>query len=247
VDVVIHGAGLAHNPKIRDRESYIRANLELTQKLSQASLEAGVKQFIFLSTIKVLGENSEAGVLNVGSAYAAKDFYSESKMLAEQHLKQQWGELDSLGLVIIRPVVVYGREAKGNFKTLSKYYWLPLPFKSVNKKRSLVYVENLVQMIVASLKLGQKKVVVNAADQDRLSIGEIIELMAKVKGARANLFRFNQTLLIKLLKLVGLNGLVDRLLSDYVVDANEAQLSLNYTQAISVEEAFRRSFSQKVP
>jgi UDP-glucose 4-epimerase len=234
IDVIVHAAGLAHSPHIQDRGSYIKGNFELTKQLAIAARNTGVKTFIFLSTIKVLGEyNLEQNPLLETAPYRPSDFYSESKVMAEEFLKQYW----SNGLVILRPVVIYGPQVKGNFKTLAKFSHLPLPLAGIKAKRSILFVGNLIQTIEQYLNFENKLHFQNCADTNALTISEILNLMAQAQNKKSRCFYFPEFLLRLGLNLLGKSSVVDRLMRDFIV-ANSYPTQDHYQQA----EAFKISF-----
>ena len=153
VDCVIHLAALVHvmdNSGYENIEKYRRLNVDTTLNLAKQSLNFGVKRFIFLSSIKVNGEVTENE-----KKFCAEDIpnpqdaYSLSKMEAEIALKKVC-KGGGMSYTIIRPPLVYGFAAKGNFLSLIRLIMnhIPLPVKSIKNKRSLVYVENLVDLIL---------------------------------------------------------------------------------------------------
>jgi nucleoside-diphosphate-sugar epimerase len=235
IDTIIHCAGLAHSPHIQDRGAYINANFELTKNLAIAAKAAGVKTFIFLSTIKVLGEyNREQNPIMENASYFPTDFYSESKVMAEEFLKQFWQQ----GLVILRPVVIYGPGVKGNFQTLAKYSHLPLPLGGIKAKRSVLFVGNLIERISAHLNFQETTIIENCADQTPLSISEMIKLMAQAQNRKYLCFYFPEFILKFMLILLGKSSIVDRLMKNFIV-SNTFKTSDAYSQ----KQAFEISFN----
>ncbi|WP_095112933.1 SDR family oxidoreductase [Pseudomonas sp. Irchel 3H7] len=157
VDAVVHAAARVH---VMDETAtdplteFRRVNVDATLNLARQAAAAGVKRFIFISSIKVNGEGTEPGC-----AYTADDIpapadpYGISKLEAELGLKQLVATT-AMELVIIRPVLVYGPGVKANF--LSMIRWLqrgvPLPFGAIDNRRSLVSLDNLVDLIETCLE-----------------------------------------------------------------------------------------------
>ena len=157
IDILVHAAARTH---IMDERSnnplaeYLNINTHATLNLAKQAANEGVKRFIFISSIKVLGEKSDFGhPFNSTDQFNPQDPYSVSKVEAEIGL-QKLMEETNMEVVIIRPPLVYGRGVKGNFAKLMKLIALPfpLPLGSVNNKRSLVSIENLVDLICICLE-----------------------------------------------------------------------------------------------
>ena len=155
-DVVVHLAARAHimNDTAKNPyDDFYHVNTVGTLNLAKKAAIAGVKRFIFISTVKVLGEQTEQGrAFNNNDDFNPQDPYSISKVEAEIGLKQI-GEAYGMEIVIIRPPLVYGHGVKGNFASLLKLIRLPipLPFGSIQNKRSFVSVENLTDLIIVCL------------------------------------------------------------------------------------------------
>ncbi|MEZ6854233.1 hybrid nucleoside-diphosphate sugar epimerase/sugar transferase [Halodesulfovibrio aestuarii] len=153
VDVVIHTAGRAHvmNDTAQDPLSeFRRVNRDATLRLAEAAANAGVKRFIFLSSIKVNGEYTQNGIpFTPEQKEAPEDAYGVSKLEAEQGLQELAKNLD-MEIVIIRLPLVYGVGVKGNFVSLMRLVatGIPLPFGCItDNKRSFVYLQNLIDFI----------------------------------------------------------------------------------------------------
>jgi nucleoside-diphosphate-sugar epimerase len=144
-DCVVHLAAIAHRSAGRDEIE--RVNVGLTRQVGQAAAAAGVS-FVFLSSIKVHGEVSTAPFTE-NSPFAPEDVYGESKVRAEEALRA----IPGLRLAVLRPPLVYGPGVKANFLSLMKAIargW-PLPLASIRNRRSLIYLGNLVDAILACL------------------------------------------------------------------------------------------------
>jgi UDP-glucose 4-epimerase len=192
-DAVIHCAARVH--VMNDRSSdplaeFRQINVEGTLNLARQAAAAGVKRFIFVSSIKVNGEGTVPGTLyKADDVPAPVDPYGISKMEAEQGL-QELAASTGMEVVIIRPVLVYGPGVKANF--LSMMRWLnkgvPLPFGAIYNKRSLVALDNLVDLIVTCIDhpaaANQTFLV---SDGEDLSTSELLGKMAMALGATARL------------------------------------------------------------
>ena len=158
IDVVIHAAGRAHimNEKSSDPlEEFRRVNTKGTISLARSSAQSGVKQMIFLSTIKVNGDaNNDAESFSANDTPNPNDPYGLSKYEAELGLKKIASK-SQLRYTIIRPTIIYGAGVKGNLSSLIKLINLkiPMPFKGLNEnKRSMVGLDNLVDLIDVCIK-----------------------------------------------------------------------------------------------
>ncbi|RRV88265.1 SDR family oxidoreductase [Stutzerimonas stutzeri] len=242
VDVVVHAAARAHI--MRDEVAdplveYRKVNVEGALNLAKQAVAAGVKRFVYISSVKVNGE-STTGLKAFTEADTAKpeDPYGVSKHEAEEGLRLLAQET-GLEVVIIRPPLVYGPGVKANFLSLLKLSvtGLPLPFGSVNNHRSMVYVGNLVSFIICCIHHPA------AANQTFLvSDGEDVSLRKLVTFIRLCLGRSPCLLPVPLwlFKLVGAvtgkQGVVDRLVGDLQVDSSKARTLLEWVPPFTVSQ-----------
>jgi UDP-glucose 4-epimerase len=245
VEVVVHCAARAHimNEEVADSLSeYRRINVDGTLNLARQAVEAGVKRFIYISSIKVNGE-STSGSASFTEDDIAKplDPYGVSKFEAEEGLKNiafQTG----MEVVIIRPPLVYGTGVKANFLNLLKLSstGLPLPFVMVNNNRSMVYVENLVNFIVRCIDhpaaANQTFLI---SDNHDLSLSGLIKLIRTSMNKPLRLIPVP----VFLFRLAGLifrkKDMVDRLVGDLQVDSNKAMTLLDWKPPYTVEQGIQ--------
>src|SRR5690606_15816660 len=240
VDVMVHAAARAHI--MRDEVSdplaeYRKVNVEGTLNLAKQAVAAGVKRFVFISTIGVHGLNSSRPFKETDTE-APHDAYAVSKYEAEQGLRKLATEI-GLEVVIIRPPLVYGGAAPGNFRSLINLASkpVPLPFGAVNNHRSMVYVGNLVSFIIHCIQHPM------AANQTFLvSDGEDVSLRNLVTYIRLCLGRSPRLLPVPvgLFKLAGAvtgkQGVVDRLVGDLQVDSSKARSLLEWVPPFTVTQ-----------
>ncbi|UZK03153.1 UDP-glucose 4-epimerase family protein [Venatoribacter cucullus] len=240
VDVVVHAAARAH--VMRDEVAdplaeYRKVNVEGTLNLAKQAVAAGVKRFVFISTIGVHGLNSSRPFKETDTE-APHDAYAISKYEAEQGLRKLASET-GLEVVINRPPLVYGGAAPGNFRSLINLASkpVPLPFGAVNNNRSMVYVGNLVSFIIRCIEHPA------AANQTFLvSDGEDVSLRNLVTYIRLCLGRSPRLLpvpvgLFKLAgALTGKRGVVDRLVGDLQVDSTKARTLLEWVPPFTVSQ-----------
>lgn len=234
---IIHLAGLAHSPQTKERSAYIEANVEFTKKLAQSALHQGVQHFIFMSTIGVLGKSTTKDqILHSTSSYLPYNHYSESKMLAEQYLIENWKN----HLIILRPSGVYGKNPKGNFALLSKLAGLPLPFKNIHNHRNFLFINHLIQIIESTLSIQDNKII-NCCDPWSLSTSELIEQICRAKKVKNLSFPFSNALLKSVLKLTNQGEKLENIFGDLLIDHSDCQSLISHP--IEKEKAFNISFA----
>ncbi len=229
VDVVIHLAGLAHSYSKNDSELH-EVNCLATLNFARQAAAGGVKRFVFVSTIGVNGNSTQGSPVDESSAVEPCSLYAESKYCAERGL---WRIAEDTGLevVVVRPPLVYGAKASGNFKKLIKLVRiLPwLPFGAVENRRSLISVRNLVNFLyhcAVHPKAGGEVFVV--ADGAPLSIKEITSKLA-VGMQKEKLQLPIPVLFISVVAvLVGKKVQAQQLLGDLEVDSTKARSLLSW-------------------
>ncbi len=142
---VIHLAGKAHDIENPSSDDYYKINFELTKQLVDKAIQDGVQQFIYISTTKVYGDEVDS-IIDENTPCFPNDDYGKSKYLAEQYLLSKNKEIK---IAIIRPPLIYGPGVKGNVQKLVKLSRkkLPIPLGNINNRRSMLYVENLIDFI----------------------------------------------------------------------------------------------------
>ncbi|HHO42852.1 MAG TPA: NAD-dependent epimerase/dehydratase family protein [Epsilonproteobacteria bacterium] len=199
IDVVFHLSALVHQMGGASAAEYERVNVTHTLELAQKAKNSGVKQFVFMSTVKVYGEESD-GVYTEKSVCHPEDEYGKSKLKAELELQKL--EDENFKISIIRTPIVYGYGVKANIKSLINLVnKIPiLPFGGIKNRRSMVYVGNLCHL-VDEVIIQQKGGVFLASDDEALSTTRLVELIAKNLNKKVYLVKipFFEALL-KLLK-----------------------------------------------
>lgn len=241
VEAVIHLAAIAHRHAGADELERINARWPVA--LYRAAEAAGVSEFVFLSSIKVLGNVSAAPFKEMDS-YRPGDEYARAKMRAELDLLGA-SESGRLGLTIIRPPLVYGPGVKANFLSLLRLAalgarGLPLPFGAARAPRSLIGIRNLCSLISTALGAGG---IVHAADREDLQVAALLRSL----GAR-RLISVPAPVMRMLLTLTGRRGVFERLFEPLQVDQRQSVQRLGWapphTVAEQLEETlawFRRS------
>ena len=238
VDAVVHLAGIAHELRGQNSESiYQEMNCAATERLARAALTAGVRRFVFMSSIKVNGERTPIDrPFRAGDAFHPEDRYARAKRDAERALAHLAGKLE---VAILRPPLVYGPGVRANFLRLIRLVerGLPLPFGAIRNRRSLIYVGNLVDLIVAAATLpaaaGQT---LRAADGQDLSTPQLVSEIGNALGTHARLISVPTPLLRLGGALIGKAAEIGRLLDSLVVDARETRERLGWSPPYTAHE-----------
>ncbi|MCH8549176.1 MAG: SDR family oxidoreductase [Balneolaceae bacterium] len=249
-EVVVHSAARAHIMKEEVSDplaEYRRVNVEGTLGLARQAAAANVKRFIFVSSIKVNGEQTKPGVrFSLESKPKPGDNYGLSKWEAEQGL---WDISKDTGMevVIVRPPLVYGPRVKGNFASMMTLATrnLPLPLGAVNNKRSLVALDNLVDLIIRCIDhpAAANQTFLVSDDQD-VSTTELLTMITKAAGNKPRLIPVPLGLLRLGAAVLGKKAVADRLLGNLQVDITHTKDTLGWKPPISVEEGIRRCFEE---
>ncbi len=261
-DCIIHCAGKAHvmnkNNKIT-YETYKSINVEGTIRLANQAAEAGVKRIIFLSSIKVNGENTGGPMTGkidniINRDYfihtdipEPKDFYGISKLEAEKEL---WKISRKTGLEvnILRLPLVYGERVKGNLNRLLMLVrsGVPLPFKMIRNQRSMIGLDNLIDLIILCIDhpaaAGKTFLV---SDGEDLSTPDLINHIAHSMGRSARLFPMSISLLKLLGKILNRKEEINRLTDSLIIDSRFTEKTLNWFPPHNVSEGIRRMVQSK--
>ena len=245
VDAVIHLAARVHvmNEVADDALAEFRkVNVEGTLNLANQAAKAGVKRFVFVSSIKVNGEHTLADCPFTANDDAnPQDPYGISKHEAEQGLlliAQQTG----MEVVIIRPPLVYGAGVKANFASMMRVVkrGIPLPLGAIHNKRSFVYVGNLVSLIVRCIDHpAAANQVFLVSDGCDLSTTELLQKCAVALDVKARLLPVPQKLLAFSLALLGKRAVAQRLCGNLQVDISKAHSLLGWEPPVSVEDGLK--------
>jgi nucleoside-diphosphate-sugar epimerase len=245
IDVVIHLAARVHVMKDASADplaEFLKINLHGTVNLAQQAIHAGVKRFVYVSSIKVNGERtSETAPFTELDKPNPQDPYAISKWQAEQALRRIAREIN-LEVVIVRPPLVYGPGVKGNFISLLSAIdkGMPLPLKGANNIRSLVYVGNLVDALIACAThpaaAGQTYLV---SDGEDVSTAVLIEKIAKSLGRSNRSFYLPPTLLRAAASLVGRSEQIDRLFGSLRVSNEKICGELSWSPPYTLDQGLR--------
>lgn len=245
-DVVIHAAARAHVTNDGGDEllsSYKRVNVDGALNLARQAAAAGVKRFVFISSIGVNG-NANVRPYNAQDPAQPVEPYAQSKWEAEQGL---WRVQEETGMevVIIRPPLVYGPEAPGNFGSLVRWIGrgIPLPLGAVHNRRSLIGIDNLVDLIVRCIDHpSAANNVFLAGDGRDLSTSELLRLVGEAMEKPARLIPVPAAALQLGATLLGRKAMAQRLLGSLQVDISHTCETLDWQPPFTVEEGLRRCF-----
>lgn len=248
VTVVVHCAARVHVMNEQNNDPLVEfrlVNVEGTLRLAQQAAEAGVSRFIFISSIKVNGESTELGCpFAPADRPAPSDPYGVSKMEAEQGLREL-SLRTGMEVVIIRPPLVYGRGVKANFASLIRWLrrGLPLPLGAITTNlRSLVYVENLVDLICRCIdhpKAANQTFLVS--DDKDISTTTLLRKMAKALGCPVRLVNTSPMLIKLSARFIGKPEIADRLCGSLQVDIKKTKDLLDWSPPVSVNEGLRQT------
>ena len=242
VDCIIHLAGKAHvidKTKVLVLDEFRKINTELTLNLAKQAIAAGVERFIFLSSIGVNGNQNNQPFLEIDIPNPQEP-YAISKYEAEQGLLKL-AQNSSLEVVIIRPPLVYGNNAPGNFGRLIQWvnskFILPLPLGAVNNARSLVAIDNLVSfIIICTLHFKAANEIFLISDNDNLSTTQLLKKIAKAFNKKALLLPVPVSWMIFVAKLLGKEVDAVRLFSSLIVDSSKARDLLDWHPVTTMDE-----------
>ncbi len=247
-DVVVHLAARVHVMNETNADTLVafrKVNVEGTLTLARCAVAAGVRRFVFVSSIKVNGEVTQPGqVFTADDVPAPEDAYGFSKAEAEAGL-MQLAEETGMEVTIIRPPLVYGPGVKGNFYSLLVWVGrgLPLPLGCVTRnRRSLVALDNLVDLILICAEhpnaANQKFLV---SDGEDLSTTELLRRIAKALKRPVRLLQVPTALLVAVGSLLGKREVVQRLLGSLQVDITKTCELLDWKPPVSVDEGLVRA------
>jgi nucleoside-diphosphate-sugar epimerase len=244
VDTVIHLAARVHVMKDKAADpltEFLKVNLYGTANLAQQAVRAGVKRLVFASSIKVNGESTEARPFAESDEPDPQDPYAVSKLQAEQVL-QKISKETGLEVVIVRPPLVYGAGVKGNFLRLLAAIdkGIPLPLAGAHNLRSLVYVGNLVDALIACATrpaaAGQTYLV---SDGEGVSTALLVEYIAKALGRSSRAFYFPPGMIRAAAAMLGRAEQMDRLFGSLRVNDHKIRSELGWAPPYTLEQGLR--------
>lgn len=246
IDAVVHTAALAHAKRPISDHRYRQVNVDATLNLAKQAATAGVRRFVFISSIGVYGDRTEGIPLTENSAINPHTAYASSKYAAEQGLRDLCAVSD-MQLVVLRCPLIYGAEAPGNFRRLVRWVargW-PLPLGAVHNKRSLIALGNLVNLIIHCLDHPRaKNETFLVADSDSLSSAQIVRLLARGMGRPPRLVPVPLWLLRLILALLGRGSIYRQLCLSLQADTTKVRQYLDWQPPLSAEQALMQAAAE---
>lgn len=238
IDAVFYCAGIADSEGRIGEDLFVNVNCKLPFELAQKSKLAGVKYFLYLSSVKVFGDHSKESDIENSLRLNPTDNYGRSKMMAEKALLSLRGAKFEVG--IVRPCMVYGERGKGNMRSLIKLIdkGFPLPFKNVKNKRSVVYLGNLISLMNEMYRSKLSEIII-ASDSKTVSTEEIVNTISVALNKKVRLFAppvFGLKLLKKFKPLIYL-----KLYRSQYYPVDQDYLRLGFSPPYSFEEGMKRT------
>jgi nucleoside-diphosphate-sugar epimerase len=228
---VIHLASRAHQPA--GAEAWIEQETKTAAALAQAARIAGIERLVFLSSIKAMGEVSGAAPFREDMMPNPVDAYGHAKLRVEAALR------DGPDLVVLRPPLVYGPRVKGNFRALLRLAAsrIPLPLASIRNRRSLIFLDNLIDLIECVLQHpAAPGRVFLMRDDEELSTPALFRRLAPLLGGKARLFPFPPTLIAGGLRATGRVSAANALTQSLTADDGPTRARLGWKPRMSVDE-----------
>jgi nucleoside-diphosphate-sugar epimerase len=244
IDIVIHLAARVHvmkdtveNPLTEFR----RVNVGGTEKLALAAAHEGVKRFVYISSIGAMASYSD-NVLNESVEPKPDTPYGLSKLEAESVVSEIAYKM-GMEYVIIRPPLVYGQRAPGNFAQLLELVGrgYPLPLKSIANRRSFIYLGNLADAIVTcACHEAAARQIYLVSDGDDVSTPELIYQLAAALGRPARLLPFPPSLIRLFGRIIGKSDMVERLLGSFVIDSTKIRRDLSWKPPFNMYQGLKQ-------
>lgn len=246
VDVVIHAAARAHILRETERDplrAFRALNRDATETIARAAAHAGVRRFVFVSSIGVNGNSSGEGTFTEQSPERPVTPYAISKQEAEIALREV-SVATGLEMAIVRPPLVHGPEVKANFLRLLNFVdrGLPLPFGAVRNRRSVIYVGNLADLLLTcAMHPGAADELFLASDGTILSTPQLVAELAERMGKNARLIPVPPLALEAVAALAGRKHVLEQLCGSLEVDGAHARERLGWEPPIVPREALDRT------
>ena len=253
VSAVVHCAARVHvmsDTAADPLAEFRRVNVQGTLNLARQAAAVGARRFVFVSSIKVNGEATQLGCpFTADDAPAPLDAYGVSKMEAEQGLREMSAQT-GMEVVIIRPPLVYGPDVKANFAAMMRWLrrGIPLPLGATHNQRSLVALDNLVDLIVTCLShpaaANQTFLV---SDGEDVSTTELLQRMGQVMNRPARLIPVPAGLLTQAAALMGKRDVAQRLCGSLQVDIQKTRQLLSWKPPLTLDQGLKKAAQGLAP
>jgi nucleoside-diphosphate-sugar epimerase len=227
-----------HETAVDPLAVFREVNVAGTERLARAAASSGVKRLVYVSSIKVNGEQTTGIPFSEKDVPAPQDPYGISKYEAEQLLNQVSRET-GMEVVIVRPPLIYGPDVGGNFIRLLKlvFWGAPLPLASVHNQRSMIYLDNFVDALISCAThpaaAGKTYLVSDGKD---ISTPLLMQYMANLMDRRSWLWPFPPSLLQLAGKMAGMSNEVERLVGSLQIDSSKIRSELEWVPPYSVQQ-----------
>ncbi|WP_433766931.1 UDP-glucose 4-epimerase family protein [Pseudomonas putida] len=245
VDTVVHAAARVHvmnEDPVQSIDKFRAVNVKGTLRLAEQSIQAGVKRFVYISSIKVNGESTAVGrVFSADDIPQPLDPYGLSKYEAEQKLLKL-AESGAIEVVIIRPVLIYGPGVGANFQQMMRWLvkGIPLPFGAICNVRSLVYLDNVVDFVGTCVTHpGAANQVFVVSDGEDISTTRLMQHLISCLGVKTWLIPVPVAMLMFMAGLVGRGAVAQRLFGSLQVDIQKNQELLGWRPPFSLNDGLK--------
>ncbi|WP_166112039.1 NAD-dependent epimerase/dehydratase family protein [Pseudoalteromonas sp. Z9A5] len=240
ISVVIHLAAVAHKYDVN--EDYIhKVNHKAALGLAKQAADAGVRRFIYLSTVSVYGNQAH---IDINVELNPIDYSSKVRVDVENELIKL-GSNTGMEIVIIRSPLIYGKGAPGNFGTLLKIAEknLPLPLGAINNKRSYVALDNVIDLLITCIEHpNAANQTFLASDDENISTSNLLKKLTLAAGKKPWLLPVPVSLLKLIASIIGKKAAVEKFSSSLTVDIEHTKKTLNWKPPITLDEGIRRCF-----
>ena len=243
IDTVFHLAARVHQMGEKESEAataHHRVNVEGVVALGRAALAAGVRRFVFVSSVKAMGEVSSRPLLE-SDPPQPQDAYGRSKLAAEQALAEMAGQIE---VSVVRPPLVYGPGVRANFLSLLRLAagGLPLPLGAARAPRSMVFIDNLVDALIAcATRPHGSPATYFVSDGHDFAVAELVRLLRAEMGLPARLWPLPAGLVRAAARMLGRSDVAQRLFSPLQVDTGRIRRELGWSPPLTAEEGLRRT------
>lgn len=238
IEVIYHLAGTVHRPNLTDPQVYKASIEDATNKLALEASKAGVKKFIYFSSLHVYGMDVDLDIITESTPKNPHTPYGRAKLAAENKL-QNLADKSSMEVIIIRPPLVYGKGVKGNFAQLIKLVNLMpiLPFGCATQKRSFIGIDNLVDFAyLCSHHPKAANQIFNISDDNDLNTQELCQKLARFLGKKQLLLPIPRKFMGLFLSLLNKQELYNKLFESVRLDINQAKKMLDWQPRYTVDE-----------
>jgi nucleoside-diphosphate-sugar epimerase len=243
-DTVVHLAAPAHRASTgkADSSTEYATSVAETTSFATACAAAGVGRFVLVSSIGVNGNDDQGTPFTEASAPRPAEPYALAKWRAEQAVLKVAERSPGMALVIVRPPLVYGPQAPGNFRRIARAVerGLPLPLGGLGNRRSFIALDNLLHLTeVCCRHPAARNELFLAADGEDVSLSDFVARLARAMGAPARLFPVPAALVRGLARLAGYGKELERLAAPLQVDSTKARRTLGWTPPLTLDEGLR--------